>query len=75
MIVLILGIAAAFAAGKAVYDKSESIGRAIILVLLAWIGGAIASLAIGEFAGLALNYSTWGLLIGCGILWIAYPKA
>ncbi|MBR2790061.1 MAG: hypothetical protein IKD70_05525 [Eggerthellaceae bacterium] len=75
MIILILGIVAAVAAAKAVQSSKESWGLAIGLVLVGWLLGAIAVFAADEsglFGGYYLNYSTWGLLVGSGVLFLIF---
>ena len=52
MIILILAIVAAIAAGGKIYNKSESIGKAIGFVVLAWVVGAIAALFVFEMTGM-----------------------
>ena len=74
MITLILAIAAAIAAGKAIYGKTESVARAIVFVLLAWIAAAFAFAVINKITGMYFNISSWGLLLGSGILWIIYAN-
>lgn len=72
MLTWILAIVAAIVAGGAVYGATDSWGAAIGLVILAWVLGAVAVLFVGGYFGFAGNYATWGMLIGCGVLFFIY---
>ena len=75
MIVLILAIAATYGAAKAIHTVKESWVPVIAFLVIAWMLGASAILALnssGALGEIVLNYSTWGLLLGSGALFLIY---
>ena len=75
MLILILAIAATYGAAKAIHDIKESWLAPIALIVVGWILGAMVVLAVnasGVLGNVGLNYSTWGLMIGSGVLFLIY---
>ena len=75
MLILILAIAATYGAAKAIHDVKESWLAPIAFIVIGWILGAVVVFAInasGYLGDVGLNYSTWGLLIGSGVLFLIY---
>ena len=75
MLILILAIAATYGAAKAIHDVKESWLASIAFIVIGWILGAVVVFAVnasGYLGDVGLNYSTWGLMIGSGVLFLIY---
>lgn len=75
MVILILAIAATYGAAKAIHTVKESWLPVIAFLAIAWVLGAMVVFVLnasGILGNIQLNYSTWGLLIGSGVLFLIY---